>query len=166
MLDKLLRLAKEKREKPIAIEGYTIEKELGHYGMAAVYLARQEKSGKQVALKVLHPRAAADKRVEAMWQREVEIMKGLKHPNIVQILDFGQVGDVIFVVMELCNGGDVAQLMKRREGTLPLEEAGAIMFHTLDGLSYLHDNGIVHRDLKPSNILLDGLVVSVSRRSK
>ncbi|MDH5510092.1 MAG: serine/threonine-protein kinase [Nitrospinota bacterium] len=153
------------------IQGYTIIKELGKGGMGAVYLARHEKTGERVALKVMLPQVATDKASRDMFQREVEVTKALSHPNVVQLLDSGYSGGVFFFTLEYCDGGSVDILMKEKGGKLPVDEALEIALQALDGLEYAHNvevnvqlangdfvtsRGIVHRDLKPANIFLSG----------
>jgi hypothetical protein len=155
----------------VAIQGYTVLKELGRGGMGAVYLARHEKTGAQVALKVMLPQAAADKKMERRFMREVDVTKALKHPNIVNLMDLGCSNGTFFFAMEFCDGGSVDRLMAQRGGKLPLDEAAKIIFQALEGLAYAHaatvvitqedgkgkkENGVVHRDLKPANIFLAG----------
>jgi len=153
------------------IQGYTIIKELGKGGMGAVYLARHEKSGERVALKVMLPQVATDKSARDMFQREVEVTKALSHPNVVQLLDSGYSNGIFFFTLEFCDGGSVDKLMEARGGKLPVDEAMEITLQALDGLEYAHNvdvnvkladgssvtsRGIVHRDLKPANIFLAG----------
>ena len=153
------------------IQGYTIIKELGRGGMGAVYLARHEKTGERVALKVMLPQVATDKSARDMFQREVEVTKALSHPNVVQLLDSGYSNGIFFFTLEFCDGGSVDKLMADAGGKLPLDEAMAIALQALDGLEYAHNvevkvqladgsvansRGIVHRDLKPANIFLSG----------
>jgi serine/threonine-protein kinase len=168
----LLELAKSGQKDLVAIEDYTIEKELGRGGMGAVYLARHDKTGRRVALKVMLPRVAADKAATEKFLRETENTKALKHANVVQLHDAGCSNATFFFTMEFCDGGSVDRLMRTRGGRLPLDEAMGIIFQALDGLEYAHHAeiprvkladgtfgrgyGLVHRDLKPGNIFLSG----------
>jgi serine/threonine-protein kinase len=123
-----------------------------------------------VALKVMLPQVAADERAVERFLREVEVMRGLVHPNIVRFHDSGCYERTFFFTLEYCNGGSVDQLMRLRGGTLPVDEALPIIDQVLDGLDYAHQvelvamplkdggsapgRGVVHRDLKPANIFL------------
>jgi serine/threonine protein kinase len=121
-----------------------------------VYLARRKKDGVSVAVKVLLARVAVDEKTKKKFLQEMELLRSLRHPNIVSFFDQGSVGGAFYFVMEFCNAGSLADLMNRRGGKVPLDEAKNIMLQTLDGLAFAHAKGIVHRDLKPGNILLAG----------
>jgi eukaryotic-like serine/threonine-protein kinase len=151
------------------IQGYTIEKTLGEGGMGLVWLARHERTGERVALKVMLPKIPASARAKDSFLREVELTKALIHPNIVGFRESGCSNGAFFLTLEFCVGGSVDKLMVRRGGKLPVQEAMPILFEVLDGLEYAHRapvrakladgtyaeaNGLVHRDLSPHNILL------------
>ncbi len=139
---------------PSDIGGYELGKQLGEGGMGAVYLARRKRDGAMVALKVMLAKVAVDEYSRQMFQREIEVTRGLRHPNIIELFDHGSAGSGFYFAMELCSGGSVDRLMERRGGKLSLAEAGLIILQTLEGLSFAHDGGFVHRDIKPQNILL------------
>ena len=138
-----------------AVPDYEIVRELGEGGMGKVYLARQRKDAKEVALKVMLSRNASplDKDVQR-FQREMKICQQLKHPHVVAFLHQGRHKGIFYFVMEYCDGGNLRDLMKKRGGAVPLDEAGPIMLQALDGLAYAHGQKVVHRDLKPENVLL------------
>lgn len=136
------------------ISGYRIKAEIGRGGFGAVYSAVREQDGARVALKVLLPRVAAQKKAVEQFLREMDVTAKLNHPNIVRILDMGQEGGIFFFAMEFCEGGSVADFMKQQGGAIPLVLAKPIMIQTLEGLAHAHEQNIVHRDLKPQNILL------------
>jgi eukaryotic-like serine/threonine-protein kinase len=136
-----------------AIPGYTVEKELGRAGMRVIYLARENASGNEVALKVLLPQTAQNTHAPLLFQRETEITRDLRHPHLVRVLGSGQAGNVFYFALELCSGGDVSRLMRRRRGKLAVAEGIATIYQTLDGLQHLHEQGIVHRGLGPTKIL-------------
>jgi hypothetical protein len=144
-----------------ALRGYQVLDKLGQGGMGAVWLARHEESGRLVALKTMLPRVAADDRAVRRFLAEMSNSRLLKQGNIVRLEDTGYARGVFFMVLEYCDGGSVAALLKQRGGTLPVDEAVSIALQALDGLAYAHNafapgRGVVHRDLKPANLLLAG----------
>ena len=139
-----------------AIEGYEIVRQLGIGGYGAVYLARRKKDGLLVAVKVMLARVAVQESLRKAFLHEMGVLKSLRHPNIVPLVEHGALGSAFYFVMEYCDAGDVADLVVRRGGRVALAEATAIMLQALDGLAYAHAKGIVHRDLKPGNLLLAG----------
>lgn len=155
---------------PTIIQGYKILKLLGRGKCGAVYLAQHEKTGELVALKELSSRAAVNDRALKMFIREMSNTKALDHPNVVKLLDYGEVDGLFFFTMECCHEGNVADFMQHQGGKLPLKIAISITLQILLGLDYTHNavlpavrlsdgsigegQGLVHRDLKPSNIFL------------
>src|ERR1044071_8277973 len=111
-------------------ERYALERELGQGGMATVYLARDLRHDRNVALKVLRPELAASLGPER-FLREIRIAARLQHPHILPVHDSG-------------------------EGQLSLDEAVRIALQVLSALGYAHAHGVIHRDIKPENILLEG----------
>ena len=136
------------------IGGYIVEKELGRGGFGAAYLARRMKDNQRIALKVMLSQVAVDKSNLEQFLREIRNVSSLKHPNIVEIFDFGSTEGIFYLAMEWCEGGGVDRLMAQHNGKLPLELAKPIILQSLDALAHAHSKGFVHRDLKPSNILL------------
>ncbi|MBE0606127.1 MAG: protein kinase [Deltaproteobacteria bacterium] len=128
--------------------------------MAEVYLCRlsgEQGFRKRVALKVVHPRHAADPRFRELFSREARIAASLSHPNLVQVFDFGREGDAHFLAMEYVEGWNLAQAAEQaRQLRLPIPPG--IWRHWVDGigsgLAYLHEKGVVHRDVSPGNILV------------
>jgi len=128
--------------------------------MAEVYLCRlsgEEGFRKRVALKVVHPRHAADARFRELFSREARLAASLSHPNLVQVFDFGREGDAHFLAMEYVEGWNLAQAAEQaRQLRLPISPG--IWRHWVDGiwsgLAYLHEKGVVHRDVSPGNILV------------
>jgi pSer/pThr/pTyr-binding forkhead associated (FHA) protein len=141
---------------PPNIPDYQVQKKLGEGGMGAVYLASHKRTGKKFALKVMLSRVAVNARAREQFMREMDMIRTLKHKNIVEFIDHGSVGGVFYFLMEFCEGGSVDKLMERRGGVLKLHEAGPLMLQALEGLAYAHDHQFVHRDLKPQNIMLTG----------
>ena len=131
---------------------YTIESEVGRGGMATVFLARDLKHDREVALKVLHPEIAATLGSER-FLREIQITARLEHPNILTLIDSGKADGLPYFVMPYLEGGSLRERLDT-EGELPIEKALQIAAEVADGLDYAHEIGVVHRDIKPSNILL------------
>lgn len=137
---------------------YDIERELGHGGMATVYLAEDRKHGRQVALKVLRPDVANSLGAER-FLREVRLAARLSHPHIVPLIDSGEADGALFYVTPYAPGGSLADRL-RRESRLSLKDALRIGREVGSGLDYVHRSGYVHRDVKPANILFaDGHAV-------
>jgi len=136
----------------ISIPNFTIEKEIGHGGMATVYLAVQDMLSRHVALKVLLPDMMKDENLRKSFLSEGKIVASLDHPNIVRIHDIGIVDETIFYMsMEYLSGGTLKE--KMAEGKLALSEAKHILKEMAKGLAYAHNKGYIHRDIKPGNIL-------------
>jgi len=131
---------------------YALERELGRGGMATVYLARDVKHKRQVALKVLHPELAAALGAER-FQREIEFAARLQHPHILTVLDSGEAAGQLWFTMPYVEGESLRSLL-RRERQLPVDEALRIATETARALDYAHRQGVMHRDIKPENILL------------
>ncbi|HVA50600.1 MAG TPA: serine/threonine-protein kinase [Pirellulales bacterium] len=138
---------------------FLLKERLGAGGMGVVYRATHVESRRPFAVKVLSAKAAGNKRIVARFARELEILKALKHPNIVRCFGGGRQGSDIYLVMELVGGGSIAGLIRRR-GRIPWDAAIDYALQVCDGLAYAHEWGIVHRDLKSANLLLtkDGQV--------
>ena len=133
---------------------YTIERELGSGGMAVVYLARDQRLGRSVALKVLRPELAASLGAQR-FLREIEIAAQLTHPGILALHDRGEADGLLFYTMPYVEGETLRDLL-RREKQLPMEDALQIADEVADALGHAHSLGIVHRDIKPENILFQG----------
>jgi len=139
------------RLKAALSERYAINRELGHGGMAVVYLARDEKLNRQVALKVLRPELAASLGSER-FLREIEIAAKLTHPNILALHDCGEADGQLYYTMPYVEGESLRDRL-RREKQLPIDDALQITKEVADALGYAHSLGLVHRDIKPENIL-------------
>ena len=134
-------------------EYFVIERELGRGGMATVYLARDRKHDRMVAVKVLRPEIAALLGPER-FLREIRTAANLQHPHILPLHDSGAADGVLYYVMPYVEGESLRDRLQR-EPQLPLAEASRITREVADALAYAHARGIVHRDIKPENILLD-----------
>ena len=141
---------------------YEIERELGRGGMATVYLARDPRHARQVAIKVLRPGVATGLGSER-FLREIRLAAGLHHPHILPLYDSGAAESVSagpaaplsFYVMPYVEGESLRARLER-EGCLPVDDAVRIAREVADALDYAHRHDIVHRDIKPENILLEG----------
>lgn len=137
---------------------YSLERELGRGGMATVYLAKDNKHGRDVALKVIRPDLALAVGPER-FLREIEITAGLNHPHILPLLDSGDEDGLLYYVMPYVEGGSLRQLLGS-DTEIPLEAALRIAGEIASALDYAHARGVVHRDIKPENILFnEGLAV-------
>jgi serine/threonine-protein kinase len=132
---------------------YEVERELGQGGMATVYLARDLKHHRQVAIKVVRPDVAAALGSDR-FLREIDTASSLTHPNILPLHDSGEAGGFLYFVMPFVEGESLRSRLER-EKQLPLDEALQIAREVADALAYAHGHGIVHRDIKPANILLE-----------
>ena len=133
---------------------YAIERELGRGGMATVYLARDLKHERQVALKVLHPDLAATIGPFRFLQ-EIRVTSRLRHPHILPVFDSAESSGQLWYTMPFVEGESLRQRLAR-EKQLPVEVAVRITRDVAGALEYAHRHGIVHRDIKPENILLEG----------
>jgi eukaryotic-like serine/threonine-protein kinase len=131
---------------------YLLERELGRGGMATVYLARDLRHDRQVALKLLHPELAATLGPER-FQREIRLAARLQHPHILTVHDSGEAAGQLWFTMPLVEGESLRDRL-RRETQLPVEDALRIVTDAARALQYAHDHGVVHRDIKPENLLL------------
>jgi serine/threonine-protein kinase len=138
---------------------YTLERELGRGGMATVFLARDLKHDRPVALKVLHRELAASLGAER-FLREIRLAARLQHPHILTVLDSGEIRvpdgpPILWFTMPFIRGESLRDRL-RREKQLPVEDAVRIAREAADALGAAHAEGIIHRDVKPENILLSG----------
>lgn len=135
-------------------DAYALERELGEGGMACVFLARELKHDRLVALKVLKPELAnaigSDR-----FLREIRVMAHLTHPNIVPLFDSGNVNGILYFTMPVMHGETLSRRLAR-EGQLPVGEAIRIARDIASALAAAHASGIIHRDIKPDNVMFEG----------
>lgn len=137
-----------------SIAGYVVESVLGTGGMGTVYRVRHRTLPRSVALKVLQSQFSADPGVRARFDREADIIAGLKHPHIVDVYDRGESDGHLWIAMELVEGGNLASTVQR-DGPFSLDRTVAVVEQVADALDYAHQHGILHRDVKPANFLVD-----------
>ncbi|MEX0692313.1 MAG: protein kinase [Gemmatimonadales bacterium] len=130
---------------------YALEKELGRGGMATVFLAKDLRHGRRVAIKVMGHELSAQLGTER-FLREIRTAAVLNHPNILPLYDSGEAVGVLYYVMPFVEGGSLRDRLSR-EAQLPVDEAIAIAREVADALGHAHSVGVVHRDIKPENIL-------------
>jgi serine/threonine-protein kinase len=131
---------------------YTIIESLGKGGMGEVYLARDTKLNRKVALKVLDPGTAGDPSRRARFEREAQAIAALNHPNIVTVYSVEEAGEVRFITMELIEGTTLGELIQ--PGGMELKKMFDIGLALSDALAAAHQQGITHRDLKPDNVMV------------
>ncbi|MCU0257332.1 MAG: protein kinase, partial [Vicinamibacterales bacterium] len=132
---------------------YQVEREIGQGGMATVYLARDLKHHRLVAIKIVRPELATALGAER-FLREIDTAASLTHPNILPLHDSGEAGGFLYFVMPYVEGESLRTRLAR-EAQLPLDDALQIAREVADALGHAHSRGIVHRDVKPANILLE-----------
>jgi serine/threonine protein kinase len=137
---------------------YRIEERLGAGGMGEVFRARDEKLGRDVALKVLPSGALADEEARRRFRKEATVLSRVGHPHIATLFDFDSAEGIDFLVMELVTGPTLEQEL--RKGPLAEKEVVRLGAQLARGLQAAHEQGVIHRDLKPSNLQLtaDGLL--------
>ena len=133
---------------------YDIAGELGRGGMAIVYVARDLKLARTVAIKVMDPRLALAQGMAERFLQEARIAARLQHPNIIVVHDIQHSEELIFFVMGLVEGGSLDELCGHGE-PLPVEQARWVLLQAARSLAFAHSEGITHRDVKPANILIN-----------
>jgi serine/threonine protein kinase len=139
---------------------YRLDKRLGRGAMGQVYLARDENLiTRRVAVKTIRPDVLSDEDLQegeaiARFEREARTAASIQHPNVIDVNDFGKSDEgVFFLVMEYVEGESLYELL-RREGTLSVQRAHALLRQICAGVEAAHDEGILHRDLKPANVFI------------
>jgi serine/threonine protein kinase len=132
---------------------YLIIDRLGSGGMATTYRAQRVSDGKEVALKIPHDRCLEDESFRRRFVREGQLGSQLHHPNIVRIIEAGEVRELPYIAMELVRGTTLRALLASA-GQLPLERALDVTRQVAEALDYAHSKGVIHRDLKPENLMI------------
>lgn len=135
------------------IGNYKIISKVGEGGMGSVFLADHTKLNRKVAIKNLHDVFVRNEEIRKRFVNEAEAMAKLQHENIVNLLDFVENEDGLFLIMEYVDGAPLDELLKAN--SIPEDQSLEIISSVLEGLKYAHKKGIVHRDIKPSNILIN-----------
>lgn len=133
------------------LSAYELVRRIGEGGMAEVYLARDTRLGREVAVKVLETRLAERAGFRERFLREARVSAALDHPNIVPVYDFGESG-VLYLVMPFVSGGSLQDLVKH--GPMPPAQVASYGAQMADALAYAHQRSVVHRDVKPANMLI------------
>src|SRR5262245_56572643 len=144
----------ERKFDGLIINNYEVLDRLGQGGMGTVFKARHKRMRRIVAIKVLSREVAQDERFIKRFQREVEAVARLSHPNIVMAHDADEAEVGHFLVMEFVNGRDLASTVEK-QGPLPIRDAVSCILQSARALEYAHAQGIIHRDIKPANLLRD-----------
>ena len=138
------------------LPGFRIERQIGHGGMSAVYLAEDlgPLQRKRVAIKVLAPGLATDEHFRTRFVRESQIVANLEHPNVIPVYDAGTAGSLLYLVMRYVEGPDLRALL-RQEGPLAPGRVASLISQVAGALDAAHRQGLVHRDVKPANVMVD-----------
>jgi formylglycine-generating enzyme required for sulfatase activity/tRNA A-37 threonylcarbamoyl transferase component Bud32 len=135
---------------------YKVEEELGAGGMATVYLARDERLGRKVVVKIPHPFLLKDEKFLERFSREIRALVDLTHPHIVKVHDTGTYEDVPYAVMEFLEGNSLKERLDDKGGRESSEDILTWLKPIALALDHMHEEGVIHRDVKPGNILFDG----------
>lgn len=138
--------------KEFNLPGYVLIQLLGQGSMGIVYECEQELTGRRVAVKRLHDKFTTDPKSNLYFKKEAQLIAKLKHTNIITVYNLMIHDDNYYLIMELCNGEKLSNILKER--VLPLKTTLEIISSLLDGLSYAHNSGIIHHDVKPGNVIL------------
>ncbi len=148
------------RSEGFFLGGCRILDRLGEGGMGVVYLAQQERLDSKVALKVLPATQNVNDSSLKRFYREAKAAAKLKHSNIVQVFDVDHQDGTHFIVMELVNGKNLSELLKR-DGVFTVGQALRLIRQAAEGLEHAHANGVIHRDIKPANLVLEDTTLKI-----
>lgn len=154
LIDQALEPAGDESHLPIAWGSYTLLREIARGAAGVVYEAIHRKLGRKVALKVLRTGVDTDRNARERFQREAKALAHVKHDNIVEIYEFGEIDGRPFYAMSLVDGPSLKQLLKDGQAPEPRELARGLA-GVADALVTLHAEGIIHRDVKPQNIIVE-----------
>ena len=135
--------------------GFRIERALGHGGMGIVYLARELRLDRLVALKVIRPELAGEESFRARFRSETLTAASVEHPRVVTVFGAGERDGLLYVAMRYVPGRDLGRLIAA-DGPLAAEDAAELIAQVADGLDAVHAAGLVHRDVKPANVIVEG----------
>lgn len=134
---------------------YRIQRQVGYGGMATVFLAEDIHLGRDVTLKVFWPRMGETQDFLRRFAREARVLAQLDHPNILPVYDYGEQGELAYLVTPYMSGGTLKDLLRQRK-VLPPLEALHLVSQVLPALQYAHERNLIHRDIKPGNLLFKG----------
>ncbi len=137
----------------LVLGNYQILAPLGKGGMGAVYMARDGRNGRLVALKVLSSRRAQEERTRSRFLREMELSQRVSHPHVAVTYDVGALQDVHYIAMEFIPGKSLYRVVADG-GPMPAARAARLLAEVAAGLGHAHEKGLIHRDLKPSNVMV------------
>jgi serine/threonine protein kinase/tetratricopeptide (TPR) repeat protein len=137
----------------MTISHYRIEKKIGAGGMGEVFLARDTKLNRNVALKFLPPEFTSDAEIKARFMREAQAAAALSHPNIITVYEVSEYQNRSYIAMEYVEGESLKEAIDRKD--LRITQVVDIAMQISQGLAKAHEAGIVHRDVKPQNVLID-----------
>lgn len=133
---------------------YVIERRLGEGGMGVVFLAQHTQLNRKAAIKALHPMYVHNPAIRERFRQEAATMAQLKHAHIVDLYDYLEEPDALYLIMEFVEGRELDDYIQNVSGPIPEERAIQLFAKMLDGFAYAHNQGIVHRDIKPSNLII------------
>jgi polo-like kinase 4 len=137
-----------------SIKDYNVFESLGQGGFAHVYRAQVKETFKEVAIKMIDKNRMRFSKMRQRVEEEVKIHYQLKHPSILELYTFFEDRNYVYLVLELCQNGEMQRYLKNRNKPLDEEETRHYLKQVVDGMIYLHSNDILHRDLTLSNLLL------------